>query len=623
MDEERFAGMTTVEHDLSDHTYLFFDAGFARNRALRRLSPSFALAQVTVVPSTHQYIPEAGVITTPARWIGRPHGGAFPPYEQFYQSDTFHAAGGIAGDFGGLSDDLFGDWEWQLAGTWSRNDFRFGLPDDLRNPLQTAVNSCNPMSNPADCWNPFSSGPPNSASLDQRVTGELRSNTEVELTTVGADIGGPIFELPGGDMAIAVGVQTRREAARVDSDHSSNLRAYSFLLGGPDWQAERRVLAGYGELSLPLAQGLELQAAGRAEHFDDISATSVNPMAGISWTPASTFMGNDAPLASKVRLRGTFATSFRAPSLLQTQGAQTTLNELFDYRFDEATGRPVSAPASLYRGVTATGNPNLDPEKSKAITAGLEWTPIEPLFVSGDFWIYNYEDLVFKEDAQGKIIADARLMNDPGVVRDPLSGNADRVDVTFVNASSVDTYGIDGEIRFASDFDATAGTFTAGVSATYMIAYNIPDDQFPDALESSPDSGCSGGECNIAGLRNFTNFARSLPKLRATVPITWTMDGHTAALIGNYIGSYKDDAVQLAAGQTMAPAFKDVDSWLTLDLQYSFRVQETEFWATTFKVGVTNLLDADPPALDAGLGYDVMIHDPRGRMIYGRLIQEF
>ena len=25
----------------------------------------------------------------------------------------------------------------------------------------------------------------------------------------------------------------------------------------------------------------------------------------------------------------------------------------------------------------------------------------------------------------------------------------------------------------------------------------------------------------------------------------------------------------------------------------------------------------------AGLGYDVMVHDPRGRMIYGRLTQEF
>jgi iron complex outermembrane receptor protein len=626
MDEERITGLSTVEHDLSDHTYLFFDFGFARNRALRTLSPSFALAQAQIVPTTHQYIPDGvspntdpmgmprDIITTPARWIGRIHGGDFPPYEQFYSSDTFHAATGIAGDFGGLTDSLFGDWEWQIAGTWSRNNYRTGLPDTLRGPLQTALNSCNPMTNPAECWNPFSSGPPNSAMLDERVTGELKGNIEVELTTVGADIGGPIVELPGGDLAIALGVQTRREAVVTDNDHDSNIRAFNFLLGSPDWQADRRVLAGYGELSVPFMDGFELQAAGRAEHFDDIKQTSFNPMAGISWTPATTFMGAQASQASKVRIRGTYASSFRAPSLLQTQGTQTTLTELFDW--NPVMGVATQAMASLYRGVTAVGNPNLDPEKANAITAGLEWQPINALFLSGDFWVYNYEDLVFKEDAQRKIAEDALTRSDPQVIRDPATGQVDRVEVDFINASSINTYGIDGEIKFASDFGGTAGTFGAAVSGTYMLAYKIPLDAVPTALRMNPNSNCSGDECNVAGLRNFTNFARSLPKLRATIPISWTMDGHTAAVIGNYIGSYKDDA-------STAPPFRDVESWLTFDLQYSLRIEETEHFATTIKIGVINLLDQDPPELLAGLGYDVMLHDPRGRMLYARLIQEF
>jgi hypothetical protein len=35
-----------------------------------------------------------------------------------------------------------------------------------------------------------------------------------------------------------------------------------------------------------------------------------------------------------------------------------------------------------------------------------------------------------------------------------------------------------------------------------------------------------------------------------------------------------------------------------------------------------NALDSPPPRLDAGYGYDVYVHDPRGRMLYGRLVQE-
>jgi len=45
--------------------------------------------------------------------------------------------------------------------------------------------------------------------------------------------------------------------------------------------------------------------------------------------------------------------------------------------------------------------------------------------------------------------------------------------------------------------------------------------------------------------------------------------------------------------------------------------------ATTVRVGVLNLTDADPPFVDTINGYDFETHDPRGRLLYAKLTQEF
>src|SRR4029079_10178835 len=132
--------------------------------------------------------------------------------------------------------------------------------------------------------------------------------------------------------------------------------------------------------------------------------------------------------------------------------------------------------------------------------------------------------------------------------------------------------------------------------------------------------------CDVAGFRNYTNFARPIPQLRASFPITWSyMDAHSASIVVRVIGGYKDDENPAPMTAPTPFAFPDIKPWMAIDLQYSFTLHESEApnkIATTFRVGVLNLLDAMPPTVNTQLGYDVLTHDPRGRMIYGRLIQE-
>ena len=624
MDEQRTNGWMTVEHDISDHTKVFFEAGYARNRSVRGVSPAFPVLQNLIIPPDHQYNPTGA----PLVWRGRPLGAETGRQEQFYESDTLHTVAGIGGDFGGLvTGSLIEDWTWEIAGSWSVNQFYFGLPDSLTQPLQDALNSCGPTDDPAGCFNPFyMSGAPNSQAIIDTITGELRTKADTQLTTVGADLGGPIFELPGGDLGFAIGAQIRHETAQSDADHDANQGNYVFLIGGPDWGAERDIMAAYGELVMPFFEGFELQAAARFEDYEDVGST-VDPKIGMSWTPAETFAGAAASRASKVRLRGTYATSFRAPSLLQTQGAQTELREIFDISPDPMDpAMRARATTGTFRAITTKGSPDLEPETSTAITAGLEWSPVEGLTIDGDYWRYDYEDIIVKENPQDLLdddfacgVAPALRPEgcNPGIRRDA-TGQALQIDTEFVNQRSLVADGIDFNVIYRSDFGGSAGTFSFGGGGAYILSFKIPQEATEQSYQDSPDSDCDGEECDVAGNRNFGNFSAPLPALRASFPLGWSMDGHTAGLTVRLIGGYTDDANPEADG-----TLPDVDSQMTLDLQYALRIDEGDNWATTVKVGVQNLLEADPPSVADNFGYDPLTHDPRGRLLYGRLIQEF
>jgi len=622
VNEQRVNTYGTLEQDIGDHAMAFFEAGYAASRSMRSLSPSFPLLAPTdpiVVPRENPYNPTASA----ERWLGRIRGGGFPATTQFFQSDTLHTVAGLKGDFGGVSESVE-EWEWELAGTFSRNQFRFGLSDTLREPLQDAL-QCDPDEDPVTCWNPFHTGAPNTEANTNAVVGEFRSTGDTELSTVGVGLTGPLFALPGGDLSLAVGAQYRKETARADLDHDANQLAYAFLIGGPDYQADRNIGATYGELSLPFVDGLEVQAAARFEDYDDMGS-SVDPQVGLSWTPAATFAesGRVGMEPSNVRVRGTFATSFRAPTLLQMNGAQTEIAETHDANQDPGSGGIVRDQESIYGAVRTIGNPDLGPETSVAITAGLEWKPAKGLTIELDYYRYDFEDLVIKESHQQKIdadfdcnVKDPTSGCDPDILRDP-DGRVQEVDTKFINAPNILADGLDADISYVSDFGGKAGTFSFAGSATYVLSYDMTVEDGAEKIKA-------------AGSRNFLNPARPIPRLRATVPLGWSLSGHSAAITTHFTSGYKNDdpgiLVFTDAGDggmtTTRVRPPDIDPWVTFDLQYGYRIDEGDGAATTFKVGVTNLLDSDPPALDAGFGYDVFVHDPRGRLIYGRLIQEF
>ena len=62
-----------------------------------------------------------------------------------------------------------------------------------------------------------------------------------------------------------------------------------------------------------------------------------------------------------------------------------------------------------------------------------------------------------------------------------------------------------------------------------------------------------------------------------------------------------------------------------MDLQFNYQVPGYKAidQGPLLTFGILNVGDEDPPAVNTEPGYDVKVHDPRGRMLYARFIQQF
>src|SRR5690606_5667891 len=86
-------------------------------------------------------------------------------------------------------------------------------------------------------------------------------------------------------------------------------------------------------------------------------------------------------------------TSFRAPSLFQSFGTQTTLAELVD----PAVGAPQFFP------VRSQPNPNgepLEPEEADVLNFGVTWSITDALELNVDWWSFDYTDVIIEQNAQ-------------------------------------------------------------------------------------------------------------------------------------------------------------------------------------------------------------------------------
>jgi len=432
----------------------------------------------------------------------------------------------------------------------------------------------------------------NSADVINSFTTTISRNSSTVLQEVFVSAATDLWEMGGGSAGLAVGLEYRSEDY---ADIYDSLSGAGQVVGsaGNSAAGGRNVRAGFFEVLLPFTSQFEVGVAGRYDRYSDYGS-DFSPKVSLRYQPLDT-----------LTLRASYSEGFRAPSLdILTQQPSFSADGTNDPQTCQAfTGDPeCSTQVTAY----VIANPDLESEQSEQWSVGLAWDATDWLNLTLDYYdititnrIAGISTLQIRNCLAGvSTNCPSGLSNLPvnvqppqpelglGLARDPNSGAILYVQRGFTNLGTLDTSGMDLNVRTNFDF-AGAGSLRNQLQVSYVRDYSV-----------------DGGESIIG--------EPGIPKYRANLNNQYGIGDFTFAWNVNYIHSTLTVA-GLSTGEKQR-------SWTTHDLQASWNAP----WNGRVTVGATNITDKDPPLDPAyGRGFDFNLYDGYGRVPYIRYTQSF
>lgn len=540
------------------------------------------------------------------------------PYARTDETRT-RALRAVAGIDGSFAD----DWRYGVNFTASevrlkRFQDNYIIPQRVMDVAATgAFNFLDPMSNSQDVWDYIA---------PQSVT-----TSKSKLWQVQGTLAKDLFQLPGGPFQAAVGIAYRKESidspsANPANDENPYDRYYSINAVGAE--GSRNVKSAFFELQAPVLDQLELTASGRYDKYST-GQENFSPKIGVKFTPIPELV-----------VRGTFSKGFRIPSFNEAFGLPTTgyvtrrINCQTYAAFCAAHGGP-DAPyvnGNYSVGLTQTGNPSLDPEKSTSFTAGFVFEPIRNVSFNVDFWHIKIKDLIVGvtdtspyEDAYylnngvvdipgATVVAGTPSNDNPGAL--PLLGF---IQTSYQNASSQTVSGIDFGINanYALSPDLN---WTSALDASYLLKYKLNDGgsklRYDGTLSPCNITSCSGAPKLRANWQNTLTFKDT----SVTVTAYYTKGVDTAQIDygmtkGDCTGNVEDGLISYEDGTPVQCKTKDI--W-NVDLTINQKINDH----FTIYANVLNVFDIKAP-VDVNAAYGIFNYNPAfaGPNIIGRFMR--
>lgn len=581
---ERVAGVLNFHHQITPQLRVFFDALASRRESTRREAN---LQQTLTVPRSNPFFispnPAAQSVSVAYN------------YATLFGGIDVQALAEDVSLHGGFELDLGRDWSATLAGLSSRNrtDSR---NDDLRN--SSAVTAALADPNPATALNPFGGFGANSASVIERVRGWSEQNRRLSLNSVSVEAAGPLFELPGGALRLALGAETRKERLH---GHDLSFTTNAAPTPGAPIRFGRRVDAVFVEALFPLvsdrnavaiAHSLVVSAAIRGEHYSDVGETW-NPKLGVEWRPWS-----------ELTISGTWSTSFKAPRLPQLQTSSNTV-------FTQTLSLP-SGPVTL---LTIGGNdPNLRPETAETWTASVNYQPewVPGLRLSVSYFDIDYRDRIIRPTTAELVAALTSPTPTPIVIARPpseaqvlalyadpkfISGQKPPPSTIFAitngqsaNIGGLRQSGFDVQVSYAAE--VAGGDIALDAVVTHLTRYEIT---------------------RVRGGATFDalDTTNAPVDTRARLSARWSRGAWGAVAALDYVDSYTNT--------TITPNQR-VKAWLTADAQLSYapEVPRGPLSGLRAALDVRNVFDTNPPRVahvTASVGYDPEQASALGRVV--------
>jgi iron complex outermembrane recepter protein len=423
-----------------------------------------------------------------------------------------------------------------------------------------------------------------------------------ELAGIDVSASGPVLHLPGGALRLALGGGFRSETFRGSVPSIEPLPAVS---------QSRTDLNAYGEAIVPIfgdsfsfpgARRLELSFAYRIDSYSHFGTTS-NLKWGLTWEPIP-----------GLTVRGTQGTSFKAPLISQLDAATTSYTTLLP------SGVPEIKPTDAL--VINGGSQDLQPEKSRSFTVGIDWAPTRWPQIRGSMTYFNitYDNRIQSQNIEGQLLGD-QLQLFPIISPNPSldqvlayfqahgfqqdgaglgpAGVTAIIDNQFANTETTVQQGVrvDGKYMY---HDGGLGKWELAFSGNYLLAEGT-------SVEFDP----------IAA--NVANSIAEPPRLRLRGGITWQYHNLTADLMLNRTSAYEN---------TLFIPPQGIASWTTEDLTLKLNIPphaSLPWRDLDLVLNIQNLADRRPPFLaipagDIAIGRSAVPFDGTNASAVGRYV---
>lgn len=417
-----------------------------------------------------------------------------------------------------------------------------------------------------------------------------------------------LFDIGGGPIGIAVGVEWRREAGSVTPDQflsSGNVAGFN---PGRPTAGSYSVREAFAELNVPLIKDsfihkLELNAAGRVSDYSNAPGTVYTYAVG----------GLLAPVKD-ITFRAQYSRAIRGPSV----------NELFlgntvsfagniegcgganagpggdRYAFCQSLGIPTAVlndPVQRAALASATivnpptflgGNPNLKEETATTWTVG---AILAPTFLPGftatvDYYNIKIEDYISTVGTAniGAACFDQRDLAFCSLITRNAAGQIERIDDRNANTGGLKTDGLDVGVNYSHRFESMFGVedFRLGFNflGTRLFSYDVtPVQGLPIVRE------CAGTFGRLCAVGATTSPPK--PKWRHTARLTAGTDLIRLSGQWRHLGATNDDNTATVYAVERLPSRDYFDLTISASPSDHFDLS----------IGVTNLFDSQPPLL--------------------------
>jgi iron complex outermembrane recepter protein len=374
-------------------------------------------------------------------------------------------------------------------------------------------------------------------------------------------------------LTVAIGAEAREDLYGIGAGEPSsyfNEGAQSFpgFLPALAGNHSRKNYAGYVDFALAPIEALQLDVAGRVEHYTDFGDTQIGKItARYDFNP-------------QWAVRGTVSTGFRAPTLAE---------EFYTAVNVSPTADTIQFPADS-AAANLLGLSNLKPETSTSYSLGIVAHPLEDLSATIDAYsiaIGNRITTSATVSAAGGAINAPTIVNPAialfGVALDP---TASQSGVTaFLNGISTLTQGMDATINYPTDFGDKGlvnWTLAGNFNETSIGRVN----PVPAVLLAANPS---------ASFFNFGTqfgFTHSLPNWKIGLTADWSLDQYGATVRETFYGP--DHGYQTPNnGGEYIPSNQAGVMLTDMELRYSVTDQ------LQLALGGNNLFDIKPDIIGA------------------------